>query len=133
MAATRATLRQLVESWPVVTARGSRDFGAYVQGALSKRLDRLANSSPSSTAQCATASFVEGEVAALEQLRNSDFKSRYAREVDTTFTGAQGEKYWAKLSAKSQEGYNTQSFFDRMFGRKIPSQHTKETAHRPEQ
>lgn len=31
MAATRATLRQLVESWPVVTARGSRDFGAYVQ------------------------------------------------------------------------------------------------------
>eukprot|EP00038_Savillea_parva_P006235 m.162463 g.162463 ORF g.162463 m.162463 type:complete len:133 (-) comp12194_c0_seq1:856-1254(-) len=126
-ASVRRALKQLAEGWPIVQERGRRDFGSYVQGTLSQRLDRLAGAGSADTT-----AFVQKEVDALAKLRNSDFKSRYAREEDTTFTGAQGESFgWSKLSAQAQETYNTQSFFDRLFGRKMPSQHTKETAHRP--
>mmetsp|Transcript_50326 Transcript_50326/g.69847 ORF Transcript_50326/g.69847 Transcript_50326/m.69847 type:complete len:132 (-) Transcript_50326:120-515(-) len=128
MASIRSRIQRLADGWPVVPARGKRDFGAYVQDALSKRLLRFVKAG---TPDSATKTFVEGEVEALSQLRNNEFKAKYARVEDTTFTGKQGEQYgWAKLSAKAQEAYNAQSFFDRLFGRSRPSQHTKETAHR---
>eukprot|EP00035_Acanthoeca_spectabilis_P000050 m.70549 g.70549 ORF g.70549 m.70549 type:complete len:91 (-) comp10020_c0_seq1:393-665(-) len=74
MTAMRAQVRRLAESWPVVAERGKRDFGAYVQGALSKRLDRLIRAG---TPESATKAFVQAEVEALAQLRKGEFKARY--------------------------------------------------------
>jgi hypothetical protein len=84
------------------------------------RLERVINSGDP-----AAAAFAQRELAALTKIRNGEFKAAHKRADDSTFTGKHGESSgWAKLSAKAQEGYNRQSFFDRMFGRKLPSQHT---------
>lgn len=97
------------------------------QTTMLARLERMIDSGDK-----AAHAFAEREVAALTKIRNGKFKSTFNREADTTFTGKHGERSgWAKLSAKAQESYNRPSFFDRLFGRTLPSQHSEKVRCRP--
>ena len=71
------------------------------------------------------------EMEALTKLDEGAFKKQYAREVNTTFTGEKARAFAEEnLSTASQRKHNSPSFMDRLFGRKLASQHNPKTASR---
>lgn len=115
------------ESWPVVESRIGRDLGQYIKGSYAARFKDDARAADSSAD---TMALLEREIVALERLEGDYFVKKYPRQhPNETFTGELGAKFgWAKLSTQSQKQQNSQSFLDRLFGRKIPSQHNSQTA-----
>ena len=107
-------LRKAADAWPVVEARAGRDLGEYIKGSYAARVTKLAETGPSGLAEATT------EVQAAESLLRNEIREKYRRASDTTFTGELASKYTDKLSTSAQQGFNKQSFLDRLFGKKLP-------------
>eukprot|EP00040_Diaphanoeca_grandis_P002594 m.22210 g.22210 ORF g.22210 m.22210 type:complete len:139 (+) comp13724_c0_seq1:271-687(+) len=134
--ATTTSIRALLsrfkrvrETWPVVEERIGRDLGQYIKGSYSTRLKDAASKAVAAE-DAAQVSMLEREVVALEKLSDNAFKNKYQRSTDSTFMGDAGKQFYSKLSTKAQKDQNTQGYWDKLFGRKIQSQHNPKTASR---
>lgn len=109
------------QAWPVVESRAGRDLGQYIKGSYAVRFKEMAQGSSGGD----TAKFAEDELEALVAIQDNTIRDRYPRALNTTFTGDVGSQYAAdKLSSAAQLAHNTQSWLDKVFGRKLPSQWT---------
>merc|ERR1711976_431312 len=99
------------DKWPVVEDRVGRDLGQYIRGSYAINLKEHINAGGKQLEHA------NKEIEALKALQNSEFKQRYQRQSDTTFTGDLGSKFgFGKLATSTQREHNMPSFMDRLFG-----------------
>eukprot|EP00039_Didymoeca_costata_P020351 m.340969 g.340969 ORF g.340969 m.340969 type:complete len:127 (+) comp19667_c0_seq1:219-599(+) len=115
------TFKKLQKEWPIVDARKGRDLGEFIKGSYGNKIESLIKSSDK-----AQQTFVEAEVAALKHINEDKFRNEYKREHDHIYTGDEGKRHFAKLNSAAQTEYNQPSFMDRLFGKKLPSQWSKD-------